>query len=812
MQNNTKPLHYDIKFGVDMEGFEFFGAETVEVFTAKPAGKIVMNSSGLDIISCSVFSGGKEIASSFRTIGEELVIEIKSKISGKASISLEFRGKLEDGLSGFYRSSYDTSDGKKYIATTHFEPSDARRAFPCFDRPDMKATFGISVEAGRKMNAISNMPAASETVEGKKKIFKFHKTPPMSTYLVYIGVGDFEFIESSACGVKIRIATLPGKSVHGKFALDCAKKFLGYYNDYFGIKYPLPKMDLIAIPDFAFGAMENWGAITFREIELLFDPRVNSSRRQRRIATVIAHEMAHMWFGDLVTMKWWDDLWLNESFATWMEYKAVDKFFPEWEMWKQFGDDITTEALELDALRSSHPIEARVKKPSEISELFDPISYNKGGSIIRMLEDFLGDGIFRKGMQEYMRKHKYGNASTNDLWGALGHSSCKDIKKMMSGWIKMTGYPVIEVSKKGDGLLLKQSRFLLDGSKTGSIWQVPIKVFGKVIIMDSHKKEIVFRGKLNEGQSGFYRVSYEKGALDQATVPRMDDIDRWGLQNDLFAMALSSRIDFDDYTDFVKSLGDEKDYMVSRNISQNLYETYLVSSGALAKKAQDFGIEFNSRVMKRLGWKPKPEENKNYSTIRSIAILSLARMGDSDTIRTSASMLEKSLKGKLRLHPDISGAVYSAGVLEGGKKMRDGIISFYRRTQSAEEKRRALVALGSFKNKEILKESLDFSISKDVRPQDTFVIILSIAGTPFGKDLVWPWLKDNWETLRGRYKGGAVKSLGTMIESVQTLSGKHVEDDIRHFFTTHSKEGIGMSVERSLEKIRINRKFIETNS
>ena len=610
MHNAVMPSNYRIRFDIDMEKPVFYGSELIKASVAGSVDRLSLDSSGLKISSCKVRSGGKEVASSSRISEkkEELSILLGRKVSGSIEIILEFEGRLEDGLSGLYRSIYRDKGKTFYVATAHHEPADARKVFPCFDRPDMKATFDISVAADRRLKAISNMPVKAERMEGGRKVFEFETTPPMSTYLVYIGVGDFECIEGKAEGVRIRVATVPERSGQGEFALDCARKFLGYYNRYFGIKYPLPKLDLIAVPDFAAGAMENWGAITFREIELLFDPEINSSQRQQRIAKVIAHEMAHMWFGDLVTMKWWNDLWLNESFATWIEYKAVDRFFPEWESWKQFLDEVTEGALSLDSMKSSHPIEADVRNPQEIGEIFDLISYNKGGSVIRMLEDFIGEETFRKGLELYMKRHKYGNATTEDLWKALGRASKLDVGAMMSGWTKQAGYPMIEVVKKNSALVLSQERFLMEGSDKKTVWEIPVKASGTSFVMDKPRKEIPSKGamKLNSGQAGFYRVSYKDSLGDFVPFAKdTGDMDKWGLQSDLFALTMSCRRPFDDYLDFIKHYSGERGYMVCRDISQSLYYVYLLSGGKLRDRTREAALRFNKNALGWLGWSPK---------------------------------------------------------------------------------------------------------------------------------------------------------------------------------------------------------------
>ncbi|MEK6866160.1 MAG: M1 family metallopeptidase, partial [Thermoproteota archaeon] len=335
-----------------------------------------------------------------------------------------------------------------YLATSQFEAADARRAFPCWDEPKAKATFDISIIAENKFTAISNMPVTSKKRMKNKTLYKFAKTPIMSTYLIYLGVGEFEYLTSKIGKIQVRVITTKGNKSKGKYSLELGKKLLSSYEKYFGIKYPLPKLDLIAIPDFASGAMENWGAITFRETILLYDPKTSSTRTKQYIAEVISHEIAHQWFGNLVTMKWWNDLWLNESFATFMATKFVDKFYPEWDLWNQFVEDAMNTAMGLDSLKNTHPIDVKVNSTSEIREIFDAISYDKGGCVLRMLEHYVGESNFQKGLKQYLADFKYKNAEGQDLWDAIGKISKMPVRAMVLTWLKQPGFPVVEIEKQ----------------------------------------------------------------------------------------------------------------------------------------------------------------------------------------------------------------------------------------------------------------------------------------------------------------------------------------------------------------------------
>ena len=431
-------INYDLIFEPLFSNFTFNGKEIISFTASTPIKTLKLNSAELKIKKCYIIKNGKTIHTKYNIDEkkEELSITPEKKINGKVKLCIEFTGTLNDRLLGFYRSQYKDKAGKrKYLATTQFEAADARRAFPCWDEPAVKATFDVSLIVDKTLSAISNMPQKTKKKFGTKTLVEFERTPVMSTYLLYLGVGEFEFLETKLRNIKIRVVTTRGKKSNAKLSLELTKKFLGEYEKYFGIKYPLPKLDMLAIPDFAAGAMENWGAITFRETILLYDPKTSSTRTKQYIAEVISHEIAHQWFGNLVTMKWWNDLWLNESFATFMATKIVDRFYPEWDYWDQFLDDAMSTAMSLDALKTSHPIDVKVNHPSEIREIFDSISYDKGGCILRMLEHFVGEKNFQKGLQKYLTKHQYDNAQGSDLWNAIGQVAKQPIDKMMKTWI-----------------------------------------------------------------------------------------------------------------------------------------------------------------------------------------------------------------------------------------------------------------------------------------------------------------------------------------------------------------------------------------
>ncbi len=620
-------INYDLIFEPLFSNFTFNGKEIISFTASTPIKTLKLNSAELKIKKCYIIKNGKTIHTKYNIDEkkEELSITPEKKINGKVKLCIEFTGTLNDRLLGFYRSQYKDKAGKrKYLATTQFEAADARRAFPCWDEPAVKATFDVSLIVDKTLSAISNMPQKTKKKFGTKTLVEFERTPVMSTYLLYLGVGEFEFLETKLRNIKIRVVTTRGKKSNAKLSLELTKKFLGEYEKYFGIKYPLPKLDMLAIPDFAAGAMENWGAITFRETILLYDPKTSSTRTKQYIAEVISHEIAHQWFGNLVTMKWWNDLWLNESFATFMATKIVDRFYPEWDYWDQFLDDAMSTAMSLDALKTSHPIDVKVNHPSEIREIFDSISYDKGGCILRMLEHFVGEKNFQKGLQKYLTKHQYDNAQGSDLWNAIGQVAKQPIDKMMKTWINQVGFPLLEVKRNASTLTLKQSRFLLEGDKNPSkkTWSIPLVIeegnqrMKKLMTKKSEKIHLKNKDRnfiINSGRTGFYRVQYDKETLENFSLlideKILDYVDRWSLQNDYFAQAVSGKKNIQEYLDFTSAYYDEDNYISSLSLAHNLYSLYILArKEKFSDELRQYTINFLGIILYRLGWDKKKNE------------------------------------------------------------------------------------------------------------------------------------------------------------------------------------------------------------
>jgi len=820
------PVNYILEFEPIFKNFTFNGKETITVECKESVNSITMHCAEIKIKSCSVIHNSVTQKAIVKVDAkkEELTIIIKNNIKGRAFVEIEFIGELNDRLLGFYRSQYKQNGKTKYLATTQFEAADARRAFPCWDEPESKATFEISIVAENKFTAISNMPIISKKRLKNKTLYKFAKTPIMSTYLIYLGVGEFEYLTGKTGKIQVRVITTKGNKSKGKYALDLGKKLLSSYEKYFGIKYPLPKLDLIAIPDFAAGAMENWGAITFRETILLYDPKTSSTRTKQYIAEVISHEIAHQWFGNLVTMKWWNDLWLNESFATFMATKFVDKFYPEWDLWNQFVEDAMNTAMGLDSLKNTHPIDVKVNSTSEIREIFDAISYDKGGCVLRMLENYVGESNFQKGLKQYLADFKYKNAEGQDLWDAIGKISKMPVRAMVSTWLKQPGFPVVEIEKKDSTLNLKQRRYMLDSNKSNKgLWAIPLSVglkdelFQKLFTKKSMsvklpKNNIGFVA--NFGRKGFYRVKYDASTLldlkmlvDQKQIL---PIDRWAIQNDLFSLCVSGDDTVRNYLDFSDAYYDEDSYLATVNVAHNLSSLYFRAFGEdFAQEIKSYTENYLKKILYDLGWTPKKTDKHTDAMMRGFVISTLGKLDDDEVIIECKNRYKQFLKNPGTVSPDLIEPICSVMAWIGNSKTHDELRRLYRNAKTMEEKLRFLGAMCSFKDEKLLLKSLNFSQTSEVRSQNMQLPIMKVASNPYGKKILWPWLKSNWPKLSKKV-GSGNPLFNRIVASISSIADDSMEKEIRQFFKKNPTPGTERTQEQTLERIRINSKFLRS--
>ncbi len=826
---NVTPKAYELHIEPDLNTFEYNGRVKISVSIKDSTKKITLNSAELELKSATVVAGGYGQNAKIKADKkkERITLEIMKAVSGDADIRIDFTGKNNDRLYGFYRSKY-VQDGKEmYILTTQFEATSARKAFPCFDEPSLKARFRLEMLVDKDLYCISNMPVKEEKMEVDRKLVIFGETPVMSTYLLYMGVGRFEKVEEKAEGVSIRIFTVPGKSKYSKLALGYAKRMLRHYNRYFGIKYPLPKMDLLAIPDFAAGAMENWGAITFREAELLGDAKT-AIRTKQRIAEVIAHEMAHQWFGDLVTMKWWNDLWLNESFATFMSYKALDALFPEWKMKEQRLLEVMAPALSADQLENTHPISVEISTPAEIDQVFDEISYEKGGAVLNMLESYAGKEAFRNGLKSYLKKHSYSNAEKEDLWCEIDSATGgrKRVADLASCWINKKGYPAVRV-EDSRGTMLMQKRFMLSGKKESGIWMIPLSYVssanrkGSELLMTGKVHRISRKFdwiKLNYGQSVPCRIIYNERLIDaladEIKSGNISPSDAWGVENDLYAVARSSEIEVGKYLDFVDRCCFAAKYPLNLSALSHLRSLngmlHMAATGELKERVLHTTVSYANEIIKQVGWAKSKEESSITTMMRSAAVSAAGIAGDKQALRKAEKLFSVAMEGG-NVDPDIKGAVYSLAAWNGNAETFSALKARYVKEELPEEKRRLLGAMGMFKDKSLLGRSLDFSMSKEVRYQDAFVIPAIVSSNPVGRSIIWKWTKRNWKQISKMF-GVGTHMLGRYVDNIAAVSNKKEFEEVKSFFRSMKvREDITLSVKQAIEIIGINIKFLERN-
>ncbi len=843
LTKNVVPTEYEIELKPDLDNFTFEGIETISLSILKNTKTLTLHSKDIQIETAHILiekklpknkSTEKVFAKiSYDEESETVTFTFRKILEARPKeflkLTIVFKGILNDKMRGFYRSRYSIEGKELHMATTQFEATDARRAFPCFDEPAHKAVFHVSLVVPKGKTAISNtLPVSVAEHEAGFEIIKFSPTPKMSTYLLAFIIGDFEYLEQkSNRGVIVRVYTVPGKKHQAKFALDVTVQVLEFYEKYFDIPYPLNTLDMIAIPDFSSLAMENWGAITFREIGLLVDEKLTSISSKEMIVEVIAHELAHQWFGNLVTMEWWTHLWLNEGFASYIPYLVIEKLFPQWNIWERFTTDTQGIALRLDALENTHPIEVEVHHPDDIGEIFDAVSYSKGASVIRMLADYLGEKNFREGLSYYLKKHSYKNTETIHLWESFEKISKKPVAKIMQNWTGKDGYPVIKVKNSNNKIMLSQERFFAspiskNKTKDKTLWQIPI-IFGnknnknkilfsnKEIVIDNPKDWV----KINIGESGFFRTAYSKDLLEKLKPviekKLVPSYDRLGIIRDLFALAEAGIIPTTDALEFLSVYKNEDNYTVWLEIALGLsrLEQLLAHTKKqnLKIKLNNIIIDLFSPTLKHLGWEKHKDEIHTDSLLRSLAISRLGRAGEKGVV-LEAKAIFKMLNNGIQINPDIRGAIYGIIATFGTIKEYKALVARYKNETLHEEKNRIGNALGDFQDPNILKLTCEFALSSHVRIQDTVGILSSVGSNPLGRDIWWSFVNKNWKTLVSRYGQGGL----TLSRVIKAISGSAEEKHLKllkKFFASHEAPGAKRAIDQVLERLESNIAWIK---
>jgi aminopeptidase 2 len=765
-------------------------------------------------------------------------LEKTVKAGSKGRLNIVFNGVVNDKMAGFYRSSYQHEGKQKYMASTQFEATDARRAFPCWDEPAAKASFTISIKVPESVTALSNMDvkAVASDSNSKLKVVTFNKTPLVSTYLIAWAVGELDDggrVAKTKDNVQVRVwATKGTPADHGDFAREFAAKTLDFFTEYFGIAYPLPKMDMLAVPDFAAGAMENWGLVTYRTTYVLFDAKNSSLKTKQAVASVVGHELAHQWFGNLVTMEWWSDLWLNEGFASWVGELAVDQQHPEWKVWTEFVVNDCQAGLGLDSLRSSHPIEVPVKSPTEISQIFDSISYSKGASIIRMLVGWLGEETFKKGIQAYLKKFKLSNARTEDLWTSLSEASGKQVNEMMGGWTKHIGYPVIDVKSVQNGKIeVSQRRFLASGDvakdEDQMIWTIPLFLENESdsIALDIKSTQLPSAAlKVNSGQHGFFRVNYPSEWLEKLGEAvkngRLSNpVDRLGLISDVHSLAVAGDRNMTEFLDLAVKYVDETDYFVWCELLDRLHSVLSLvwENDHLYEQVKLLIKWITEPQYLKLGFDFKATDSDLQKLLRQRIIASAGSAGNEFVITEAKRRFKLFMDGdESAIHPNLRGTVYALVIREGGVPEYEHVLSLYRKLDLPDQKLAALGALGGSRQASVIQAALDLTKTTDtVRSQDVIYIFRSVGANRFGRQQCWSFIESNWPVFHARYQKGGFSLLSRLVTScTDGFTSTADADKVQAYFDGRGEEqkGIERALQQSLERIRTNARCLLNNS
>ncbi|HVA74261.1 MAG TPA: M1 family metallopeptidase [Acidimicrobiales bacterium] len=841
----ARPERYEIELSVDIGRARFEGSEVITVSVLEPTDLLVLNALDLSIEEAALETLGGELLPAEVTVEQEaqrIQLGFARKLSPGEGYKLHIRfgGSLNRQLRGFYRSTFTDTEGSTHtIAATQFEATDARRAFPCWDEPELKAVFSVSLVVPEELAALSNGAEIDSTpLGGGRKRVRFADTIRMSTYLVAFIVGPFDLTEpADADGVPLRIASVPGKGHLTGFAVEAGVHALRFLSGYFEIPYPAEKIDHIAIPDFSFGAMENLGCVTYREHSLLVDPERASQLELQRVATVIAHETAHMWFGDLVTMKWWNGIWLNEAFATFMELITTDDFNPAWRVWNDFAAGRSA-ALAIDGLRATRPVEFDVGAPEEAEAMFDVLTYQKGGAVLRMLEQYLGAETFRKGIGHYLRTHAYGNTETTDLWDALETTSGEPVRTMMNSWIRQRGHPVVAVETGPDRSTLefRQRRFLYDGTLSPERWIIPVTLRASVagtvqrqrLLLDGSEHTVTFDGPVdwviaNDGASGFYRTHYSQdllGALaERGLVDLCEPLERFDLLADNWAGVVAGTVELSEWMSLAEALSSDDDADVWAALSSMISLLRSLAHGRDSDAVISFARELATEIWGRLGWEPRPGEDRRTGVTRARALSVMGLVGEDLQLRREvAERVEHFLRGKAKpnargpdprdegsgdigLIPDVVGTALRIFVAAGGNREWSLVADHYRANDNPQEKLRFLYALSEARQPDLIERTLVLAGSDEVRAQDAPFLIGSVLAHPGATRAAWTWIEANWDLLNERFTPQLILRI---FEALQSVADPGVAQSVHEFCAESHMVISGPRLDQILERLDIN--------
>lgn len=828
LPRNVTPLRYELRLEPDVASAAFGGSARIELEVEEETATVVCNAVELDVTN-AVFSNaaGSTVAATVSLDGEleRVTFAVPEPLAqGRWELSVSFSGVLNDKLRGFYRSSFESSDSSRaWIATTQFEATDARRAFPCWDEPDRKAVFAVTLVTLVDELAISNGSVVQTTPLGDGRMeVVFAETIPMSTYLVAFVVGPLEQTDPvEVGGVKLSVVHVPGKGHLSEFCLEAARHALEFFTDWFSIPYPSDKLDLIAIPDFAFGAMENLGAVTFRESVLLVDPAQASRTELERVATVVSHEIAHMWFGDLVTMKWWNGLWLNEAFATFMEVLCVDHFRPEWQMWAAFAQE-RDDAMAVDGLPGTRPIEYPVRTAADAEDMFDRLTYEKGGAVLRMLERYLGAERFRDGIRAYITKHSYSNAETTDLWDAIEQTTGEPVRAIMDTWIFQGGHPLVTVSREAGSTVLSQAPFSYLGGDRGNIgesWQVPMRMRTLGGPRNQERRLVlgaqtltVQEGPLavaNAGGSGVYRTIYAGELMAELTesVWELDAAERSVLVSDTWAAALSGAAALSEWTALVRKLAGDDDPHLWGSVIRSLSLLDHMAHGEGEEALGGFCRELLGPVLARVGLAPSPEgEDPLVGTLRARLVSALGTIGADPAIRAWAQQhFAASRDGEWAIGPDLIRPALTCVAAADRAGDYETFLDRYHNPSTPQDELRYLYSLVDFPSEALLERTLAL-VETEVRSQNAYPMYsLALASKVHGL-ATWRRVVAAWDEIVARLPSNA---LGRLIGGIEAQASSDLAREVESFLTEHEVPSGQRQAVLSLQRLRSHASFAE---
>jgi aminopeptidase N len=814
LASTVHPEHYTLALAPDLKAATYSGTETIDIALDEPSNSITLNAIEIAFQSVTVTAAGHEQTATVALDEQkqQATFTFPVKVpAGKATLALHFTGILNNELRGFYLS----KTAKRNYAVTQFESTDARRAFPCFDEPAFKATYDVALTIDAADTAISNGSIVSDTPAGTgKHTLKFATTPKMSTYLLAFLVGDFACTTGSSDGVTIRVCATPDKLALTKYGLGEAEKILHYYNDYFGIPYPLKKLDLIGIPDFEAGAMENFGAITYRETALLADEKTSSEDAKAEVSLVIAHEMAHQWFGDLVTMKWWDNLWLNEGFATWMEFKPVIDLHPEWPLAQQVASSLDG-TLNTDAMPTTRSIRAKAETPEEINQMFDGIAYGKAGAMLHMIENYVGRETFRKGVHNYLAAHLYSNATAEDFWNAQTETSHKPIDKIMESLVSQTGEPLIRFGTPANGeVAVSQKRFFLSPSKKvdpAQQWTLPVcfktgDTTQECQILTPASKTLKVPAApffyANARGVGYYRSAYPADIYKKLVAQvetGLTPTERILLTGDEWAQVRANSVPVGDYLDLLAALkSDTNDAVVSSTLGGLFAIKGRIASTQAQRDAIDAWVRSTFAPVYAKLPAPTPQDTPNARALRTTLFSLLGDSKDPAALAAARTIAAKYLTDQNSVEPSLALTSLAITVKNGDTELFNQLQNIFETSTDPERQIGALRLLPQFKHPELIQRALDYAVSGKVRNQDAAVVISIALSRPESREQTWNFIKKNWTKVQAQL---TTAMGGYLVSSTGSFCSSDAREDVKQFFAAHPVPSSDRALKTATERI-----------